>query len=92
MLWCAFVPFLTAIRGMPFPEQIMRYDTEPLGPFYFRALPLALFLQAQLGWKTVPAAVAAVTLAVLTKILPRRRDPSMPCGAKAPPRSAERPE
>lgn len=74
ILWCVFVPFLMSTRGMRYREQIRRYETEPLGPFYFRALPVALLLQSQFGWKTILAAITATLLAGLTKIPTQRRD------------------
>lgn len=68
LFWCLFCTLLMSIRGLRYGEQIMSYDTEPLGPFYFRALPVAILLQFQFGWKAIPAAIMATMLTALTKI------------------------
>jgi 4-hydroxybenzoate polyprenyltransferase len=74
MLWCVFFPFLMSIRGIRYGVQIMRYEMEPLGPFYFRALPVALLLQSQFSWKTIPAVITATILAGLTKLPTQQQD------------------
>ena len=88
-LWCVLIPFLMSIRETRYRDQIMRYDTEPLGPFYFRALPAALFLQSQLGWATLPAALTATTMAALSKLPTPRPDQAFRALLKAVPQRIE---